>query len=270
MATGMKFQQYHWNRLEKGSTVVVTLNKAANVRLMNSTNFNAYKSGRRHSYTGGLVKRSPFSITVPSTGSWYLTIDRFGLQQSGTLSMKVHIEPPALPSARPARPARPATLSSIRHESPANLVPDEQGRTWDVFISHASEDKSDVAIPLMQALETLGLTVWLDQSEIRIGDSLRRKIDYGLAQSSFGVVVFSKPFFEKGWTQYELDAIVGQSVEGTQRLLPIWHNISKDEVQRQSPSLADKLARSTGTHTIGEIAAEIAEVVGETKGMREE
>lgn len=247
--------------------MVVTLNKAANVRLMNSTNFNAYKSGRRHSYTGGLVKRSPFGIVVPSTGPWYLTIDRFGLQQSGTLNIKIHIEPPALP---PARPARPATLSSIRHEPTANLVPDEQGRTWDVFISHASEDKSDVAVPLKDALEALGLTVWLDQSEIRIGDSLRRKIDYGLAHSSFGVVVFSKPFFEKGWTQYELDAIVGQSVEGTQRLLPIWHNISKDEVQRQSPSLADKLARSTGTHAISEIAAEIAEVIGETKGSQDD
>ena len=85
----MKFQQYHWNRLEKGSTVVVTLNKAANVRLMNSTNFSNYKNNRRHSYVGGLVKKSPFRIVVPSTGSWYLTIDRFGLQQTGTLNMSV-------------------------------------------------------------------------------------------------------------------------------------------------------------------------------------
>ena len=76
-------------------------------------------------------------------------------------------------------------------------------------------------------------------------------------------MIFSRPFFAKGWTQYELDGIVGQAVEGTQRLLPIWHNITKDEVQQQSPSLADKLARSTGTHTIHEIAAEIAEVVAE-------
>ena len=153
----MKFQQYHWNRLEEGSTVVVTLNKAANVRLMSSTNFSQYKNNRRHNDVGGLVKKSPFRIAVPSTGSWYLTIDRFGLQQTGTLNMSVNVEPPALPVARPARPA---TLSSIRHEAPAHLVPDEDGRTWDVFISHASEDKSEVAIPLKLALESLGLTVW--------------------------------------------------------------------------------------------------------------
>lgn len=256
----MKFQQHHWTRLEKGSTVVVTLNKSANVRLMNSTNFNNYKNNRRHSYNGGLVKKSPFRIVVPSTGSWYLTIDRFGLKQTGTLSMKVDVEPPALPTARQARPA---ALAAIRHEAPVNLTPDDDGRTWDVFISHASEDKDEVANPLELALMELGLTAWLDKSEIRIGDSLRRKIDYGLAHSSFGVVVFSKPFFAKGWTNYELDGIVGQAVEGTQRLLPIWHNISRDEVQKHSPSLADKLARSTDTNTIAEIAAEIAEVVNE-------
>ena len=68
-----------WTRLEKGSTIVVT-DKAANVRLMDSTNFNAYKNGRNHRYTGGLVRTSPFSITVPRTGRWYLTIDLIGLK----------------------------------------------------------------------------------------------------------------------------------------------------------------------------------------------
>ncbi|WP_219929820.1 toll/interleukin-1 receptor domain-containing protein [Teichococcus aestuarii] len=95
---------------------------------------------------------------------------------------------------------------------------------------------------------------------LRIGDSLRRKIDKGLASSRFGVVVLSQAFFGKGWPEYELDGLVTRSVSGEQILLPIWHNVSKREVG-YSPSLADKVARSTATHTVEEIAAEIVDVV---------
>lgn len=190
----MPFHQYHWNRLEKGSTIVVELSTAANVRLMDSSNFNAYKSGRNHRYRGGLVKQTPFRIVVPSSGSWYLTIDLWGLRATN-VRFNVNVLPPALPAARSAQLA---PLSGIRHEAPPQLEPDEQGRTWDVFISHAGEDKAAVAVPLAEALRELGLDVWIDVTELRIGDSLRRKIDHGLAHSSFGVVVFSKSFFSKG------------------------------------------------------------------------
>ena len=88
-----------------------------------------------------------------------------------------------------------------------------------------------------------------------------RKIDRGLASSQFGVVVLSKDFFDKGWTNYELDGIVTRSVSGEQILLPVWHNVTKAEVVAYSPSLADKLARSTATHTVEEIGSEIAELI---------
>ena len=52
-----------------------------------------------------------------------------------------------------------------------------------------------------------------------------------------------------------------RAVSGEQILLPIWHNVSKREVIGYSASLADRLARSTATHTVEEIAAEIADVV---------
>jgi len=73
--------------------------------------------------------------------------------------------------------------------------------------------------------------------------------------------VLSHSFIAKGWTNYELDGIVTRSVSGEQALLPIWHNISKQEVVAYSPSLADKVARSTATHTVEEIAKEIAELI---------
>jgi len=106
-----------------------------------------------------------------------------------------------------------------------------------------------------------GLRVWYDEFELRLGDSLRRKIDAGLARSRFGVVVFSHSFFAKNWPQYELDGLVTREMTGAQVILPLWHRITKSEVIAQSPSLADKVARSTADFTIEEIAREIADVI---------
>jgi hypothetical protein len=192
-----------------------------------------------------------------ATATGYVTVDLQGIR--GTVRSSVAVEPPPLAPLRST--AGSAPLSQIRHEAPPGAGVDEEGRVWDVFVSHASEDKDAVARPLAEHLRELGVTVWLDAFELRIGDSLRRKIDAGLAGSRFGVVVLSRPFFRKGWSQYELDGLVTRSVSGEQSLLPIWHDITKDEVMAKSPSLADKIARSTAQYTIQEIAREIADVV---------
>jgi histidyl-tRNA synthetase len=67
----------------------------------------------------------------------------------------------------------------------------KRARRTNVFISHASEDKESVAIPLADALRRAGLKVWLDKSELTIGDSLRASIDARLSESRFGVVIIS-------------------------------------------------------------------------------
>lgn len=98
---------------------------------------------------------------------------------------------------------------------------------FDVFIAHASEDKDDVVCELAQALQQADLRVWYDEFELKTGDSLHRKIDKGLANSRFGVIVLSRSFFSKGWTNYELDGLVTRAVTGEQVLLPVWHNVTK-------------------------------------------
>lgn len=148
--------------------------------------------------------------------------------------------------------------------APPTYVEDE--KDYDVFISHASEDKEDVARPLAEALRSNGLNVWYDEFELKIGDSLRRKIDKGIANSNFGVIVISRDFISKGWTNYELDGLITRAVNGEQIMLPIWHNVTKREVLNYSSSLADKLARSTTDFTVEEIADEIADVIKARKG----
>lgn len=252
------FTRYDLGQQKRGTAVIVTLRgSAANVRLLDSSNFSAYRNGRKHTYYGGLVQRSPFRVVVPRDGHWYLVVDLQGMRPGVRVNSSVRMEPPPLPLARTAAPA---PLSEVRAERPPAALTDD-GQVWDVFISHAGEDKADVARPLYEALTAHGVSVWFDEAELRIGDSLRRKIDQGLARSAFGVVVFSSAFFAKGWPQYELDGIVTRSVAGEQNLLPIWHKVSKDEVRAQSPSLADKVARSTSEFTVDEIADEIAQRV---------
>ena len=146
------------------------------------------------------------------------------------------------------------------------LYDDEYEKDYDVFISHASEDKDEVARPLAEALRSNGLSVWYDEFELRIGDSLRRKIDKGIANSNFGIIVISRDFISKGWTNYELDGLITRAVNGEQTMLPVWHNVTKREVLNYSPSLADKLARSTTDFTVEEIADEIADLINERKG----
>jgi TIR domain len=78
---------------------------------------------------------------------------------------------------------------------------------WDVFISHASEDKEAIARPLAEALVNAGLKVWYEAFSLKLGDSLRQSIDRGLAQSRYGVVILSPNFFEKQWPQRELNGL---------------------------------------------------------------
>ena len=81
----------------------------------------------------------------------------------------------------------------------------KQSEQFDVFISHASEDKDELVRELVQKSTAAGLKVFYDELTLSWGDSLRSKIEFGLANSRFGVVVLSDAFFKKEWPQRELD-----------------------------------------------------------------
>ncbi len=140
-------------------------------------------------------------------------------------------------------------------------VIEKDSSIYDVFLSHASEDKDDVARPLALLLQERGLRVWFDEFELRIGDNLVAKLNAGINASRFGVLVFSKDFFGKDWTEYELDMLENLWVTENRILFPIWHNITARQIRAYRVSLANIIARSTATHTVEEIADEIHEVI---------
>ena len=260
----MKFQQHRLGHQQRGNVVEVTLSgSAANVRLLDSGNLQKYKSGRQHRYHGGLVTRSPARLIIPHTGTWYVTVDLQGLRGQARSSVRVIPQAALSPLPEYSPPSLSDLVRPVSHSTPGTLVTSETSPAsyYDVFISHAAEDKDAVARPLAICLVSHGLRVWYDEFELRIGDSIRRKIDQGLARSRFGVIVISPSFFAKNWPQYELDGLVTREMTGEQVTLPLWHQISKQEVIDYSPSLADKLALSTSDFTIEEIAGEIADVI---------
>lgn len=254
----MNFTHYDLGNLDKGRIVEIVLQgNAANVQLLDSSNFNSYKNGRKYRYIGGLAKKSPIHLQTTHSGHWHIAIDLRGL--SGNVRSSVRVLPTALPTIN-QQPL--SSVPSLIHNRGFGIDFDiDTDPDYDVFISHASEDKDEVVRPLANALRDKGIKVWYDEFEMKIGDSLRRKIDKGLANSKFGIVVVSKDFIKKGWTNYELDGIITKAVSGEQIILPIWHNITKKEVIDFSPSLADKLARNTAINTIEEISTEIAELI---------
>ena len=153
------------------------------------------------------------------------------------------------------------TWSDIYFEEVAQCrvrkVMPKKNQDWDVFISHASEDKEVFVRPLAQALQALGISVWYDEFSLRLGESLSRSIDKGIAKSRYGLVVISPSFIEKAWPEYELRGLITREIEGRSVIIPIWHGVDRKEVVEFSPSLADKVAVRTVDGTAQDIAIQI-------------
>ena len=141
---------------------------------------------------------------------------------------------------------------------------DDGAKEYDVFISHASEDKEPLVENLVKHLEALGIRVWYDKNNIGWGDSFREKMDEGLSKARYGIIILSPDYIkdEKYWTKAELDALFQkESATGKTVLLPVWHHLSKNEVMDFSPFIASRNALSTATLTVSEIAIEVKKVI---------
>ena len=153
-------------------------------------------------------------------------------------------------------------MSEATVKSEKSIFDSESEEEYDVFVSHATEDKESFADEFVDILQQkYNLKVWYDAVSIKWGDSIRAEIDKGLKKSKFGVVILSRSYISKYWTNYELEGLFQRESNGGKLILPIWHNITKQEVQKFSPSLAGKMAMSTAIMTPDEIAERLAELL---------
>lgn len=114
-----------------------------------------------------------------------------------------------------------------------------------IFISHASEDKADFVEPLVYALKQKGFEVWYDKFSMTLGDSLLQKISEGLRDCDYGVVVLSSAFFKKKWPRAELDGLFALETAERKIILPIWKDVTEQDVRSFSPILAGRLGAPT-------------------------
>jgi hypothetical protein len=116
----------------------------------------------------------------------------------------------------------------------------------DIFISYATEDKEAVARPLAEELRDCGWSVWFDEFELVVGDSLGALIDQGLADSTMAAVIVSPAFFGKSWPQRELTGLFSrEAAESKKLIVPIWHEIDGPRISEFAPTLAGRVSITT-------------------------
>lgn len=127
----------------------------------------------------------------------------------------------------------------------------------DLFLSHAWLDRASTAATLFEKLSECGLSVWFSEVELKMGVSLSRQIDRALAKCKAGLVLVTPAFLtavETGtWAEKELGVLLGSD-----RVIPVLHEVSFADLRRVSPMLADKVGLSTAEEPLGSIAEKIA------------
>ena len=117
---------------------------------------------------------------------------------------------------------------------------------YDCFISHAYEDKDSFVRELANQLQKIGYKIWYDEFSLTVGESLTKSINKGIKNSTCGIVVLSPHFFNKKWTKKELNWLSAKkNKSGQDIILPVWHNITHEEVYSYSPTLADLYAANS-------------------------
>lgn len=149
-------------------------------------------------------------------------------------------------------------------KTPPPFIKKQQGifDMYDVFICHASENKSDVALPLYDSLKAKGINAFIDCFAIKWGDSLVGKINTALQKSKYVIAIISEESIVKSWPMKELNAVLSLEISSTKtRLLPLMVGDSETLLEKL-PLLHDKLFMSFDNN-IEEITAAVDSLLQE-------
>lgn len=137
---------------------------------------------------------------------------------------------------------------------------------YDVFLSHSSLDKEDYVSEISEKLSEKGFKVFEDVKVFKIGHSQIDMMNEGILNSKFVVVFLSKNFIKSGWSDYEFKGFLNREIkEERVIILPIWHEVTYEEVKQYNPVLVDKFALSTDKFNIDEIVENISDLILETE-----
>lgn len=144
-------------------------------------------------------------------------------------------------------------------------VPKYQAKTlpeYDVFISHANKDKEGLIDELYESLNRLGIKIFYDKESLIWGDEWKKQILNGVSKAEFAIIVISKNFFDREWTEKELTQFLNrQNKNGQKLILPILHNISMKQLKDKYPGIADIQAINSKDYTCDQIALLFANIL---------
>ncbi|WP_411277013.1 toll/interleukin-1 receptor domain-containing protein [Gaiella sp.] len=162
-----------------------------------------------------------------------------------------------LPEHGQVRRIRILTVTrSARHAHRLSDTVARETADFDFFIAYAWED-AELARALATELRDAHQTVWLSDDGLKLGDSLSSRIDRAITSSRHGIVILSPAFLHKAWPSRELAALGHREASGERVVLPIWHNVTLEDVARYAPPLADRLALVADDKTPRELAQAI-------------
>lgn len=126
---------------------------------------------------------------------------------------------------------------------------------YDVFISHANKDKLTFIDELYNSLDNLGINIFYDKKSLEWGDKWKDRILDGVKQSEFAIIVISENFFDREWTEKELNEFLNrQNQNGQKIILPVVHNITMEQLRDKYPSIAEIQAINSQDYTCDQIA----------------
>jgi len=114
---------------------------------------------------------------------------------------------------------------------------------------------------LADLLNEKGANVWIDGDRIKIGDSIRNLLENGLNNSKYGIVMLSKKYLEKYWTNQELNSLYELEESGKKRILPLLIDLSHEEIKEKSIFLANRYNVKFDKDKLDEIVEKILEVL---------
>lgn len=130
------------------------------------------------------------------------------------------------------------------------------------FISHDSRDKEILVRKLAEKLVSLNCPVWYDEYSLKMGDNLREKIEDGIREAPYCILILSKNFLSnEKWAKSEFETIFMKELyEKKNIIIPIWHDISEDELYNYCPKLLNRLGGKS-SEGIDELAKKIASIL---------
>ena len=143
--------------------------------------------------------------------------------------------------------------------SASSLEPKIARKKYDVFISHANKDKLSYVNDLNKVIKQLGINVFYDTDVLSWGDDFKQVLLTGTAESEFAIIVISKNFFGREWTERELNEFLArQNANGQKTILPLLYGITVDELKSQYPTLGNIQAIKSSDYSKPQIAIFLA------------